>query len=351
MARGYDVHLACAISDCRDRVESTGITVHDLDLGRSDMSPVGALKSIAQIARLLHSLKPDIVHFVTIKPVLLGGIAARLMRCESVVSAISGMGYVFIAKGALARVRRKLVSHLYRVALGSKHVVAIFQNSSDAKLVSAMARLSPDQIEMIEGSGVDLNRFSRSPLPRGEAVLTFAGRLLVDKGLREFVKAACLLRERGLRARFIVAGELDPDNPASVARSELDSWIKDGIVEFAGYVDDLDKLFASSHVVVLPSYREGMPKVLLEAAACGRAVITTNVPGCRDAVDPGKTALLVPDGEVRPLADAMEALIKDRRRCQIMGKAGRLLAERCFGIENVVEAHLRLYSKLLTERQ
>lgn len=347
LSKGYDVHLACGITSLKDEIQTLGIQVHELKLHRSDVSPISIVGSVFQLVVLFLALRPSIVHLVTIKPVLLGGIAARLTRTRRVITAISGLGYIFTAKGNFARLRRVVVRVLYMAALRSKHVTAIFQNFADANLVSKYAGLKKNQIVMIKGSGVDLEKFRPQPLPEGDTVVTFAARLLVDKGIREFVEAAYVLRGEGIKARFLIAGSLDQENPASILPSELKSWCDDGVVELIGHQCNINQLFAASHIIVLPSYREGLPKVVIEAAACGRAVITTDVPGCRDAVISGKTALLVPAAVVAPLAHAMRTLIEDRTRCAAMGAAGRTLAEEKFDVRHVIDAHLSLYARLL----
>lgn len=344
---GYEVHLACASTGLKEELEARGLIVHELKLGRRDLSPTSLGGAVMRIAALLRLIRPDIVHLITIKPVLLGGIAARIAGVKNVVAAISGLGYVFISQGLSARVRRAFVSLLYRLALGSRHVVAIFQNPADAADVSKLAGLRAEQVKMIRGSGVDLEQFSPEPLPTGHTVLTFAGRLLIDKGLREFIDAAYMLKAQGVEARFLVAGDPDPDNPSSVDAAQLERWQEEGVVELIGSQEDVEDLFARSHAVVLPSYREGLPKTLAEAAACGRAVVTTDVPGCRDAVTPHKTAFLVPPMTVEPLAMAMKQLIEDRELCAAMGRAGRKLAEEAFGIDGVVDAHLSIYADML----
>ncbi|MEJ7775844.1 MAG: glycosyltransferase family 4 protein [Sphingomicrobium sp.] len=344
---GYEVHLACACTGLKEELEARGLIVHELRLGRRDLSLPSLGGGAMRIAALLRSIEPDIVHLITIKPVLLGGIAARLSGVKNVLAAISGLGYVFISQGISARVRRALVSFLYRLALGSRHVVAVFQNPTDAAEVCKIAGLRPEQVKIIRGSGVNLEQLSVKPLIGGDTVLTFAGRLLIDKGLREFIAAACMLKAQGVEARFLVAGDPDPDNPSSVDPAELERWREEGVVELIGYQDEIGDLFARSHAVVLPSYREGLPKTLAEAAACGRAVVTTDVPGCRDAVIPDESALLVPPMTVEPLAMAMKQLIEDRELCAAMGRAGRKLAEDAFGIDRVVDAHLSIYAEML----
>lgn len=342
---GYEVHLACGLTGRREEIESQGIVVHELPISRRGTAIGGELRSLWAMVSLMRTLRPDIVHLVTIKPVLIGGLAARLAGVKAVIAAISGMGFVFIARGLAARLRRALVAMLYRLALGRRHVTVIVQNPDDARLVARLAGIGPGQIETIRGSGVDLDQCAPKPLPDGVPVIVFAARLLADKGLREFVAAARLLKQQGVAARFIVAGSTDPGNPATVQDSEVEQWRSEGVAEFVGFRADIPRLFGEAHVVVLPSYREGLPKVLLEAAACGRAVITTDVTGCRDAVEAGRTALLVPVMAAEPLAAAMKRLIEDRAACAAMGKAGRELAQAEFSIERVVAAHLDIYAR------
>jgi glycosyltransferase involved in cell wall biosynthesis len=343
---GYEVHIACAFTDFRSFLEAKGLVTHQISLTRGRAGVFADLKSLRHMYELMRAEQPDLVHLVTIKPVLIGGLAARLAGVRSIVAAVSGLGYVFIAKGMAAYFRRLAARTLYAASLKGSAVTVIFQNPDDCRLVSAIASLKPRQVEMIPGSGVDLEIYRNIPPPSGETTFIFAARLLLDKGLREFVEAAALLRRQGLRARFIVAGERDGENAAAVSSRELQRWEQDGNVEFVGHQSDVPGLFAHAHVVVLPSYREGMPKVLLEAAACGRAVITTDVPGCRDAVIPNETALVVPPRSTGHLAAAMQKLIEDRDFCECLGKRGRVLAESRFSLESVVDRHLAIYRRL-----
>jgi glycosyltransferase involved in cell wall biosynthesis len=213
--------------------------------------------------------------------------------------------------------------------------------------LTKLAHLSDSKVAMIRGSGVDLAQYDHTPLPPGLPVVLLAARLLADKGVREFVQAARLLKQQGVSARFCLVGSVDPANPASLADTELAQWANEGMVELWGQRSDMPEVLSSARLVVLPSYREGLPKILLEAAACGRAVVTTDVPGCRDAIDPGVTGLLVPVRNATALADALKELINDPERCQGMGSAGHALAERAFDVRQVVAAHLRIYQELI----
>ena len=344
---GFDVHVATGPGEAGP-ITNLGILHHTLPLSRSGKNSMAELRSLWAIFRLMRRLKPDLVHLVTIKPVLYGGIMARLARVPATVAAISGLGTVFVDTDARARRVRKAVEVLYRLALGNRNIRVIFQNPDDCETLVALGAVRNAQAVLIRGSGVDLSAFPMLPEPPGTAVVSFAARLLNDKGVWEFVEAARLLQARGLDARFWLIGAADPGNPSSVSDKDLAAWRDEGIVELLGHRPEIPTLFAQSHIVVLPSYREGLPKVLIEAAACGRAVTTTNVPGCRDAIEPDQTGLLVPVRDPHALADSIQRLIEAPDLRRRMGAAGRALAEREFAIGQVVEAHLALYRELLS---
>jgi glycosyltransferase involved in cell wall biosynthesis len=226
----------------------------------------------------------------------------------------------------------------------------IFQNLADRATIEALGLRLDGRAEMIRGSGVDLAAFSAEPEPEGPPVVVMPARLLVDKGAREFVEAARMLRGRGVAARFVLAGDPDPQNPASVPPEMLAAWKAEGVVELPGHRQDMAALMRGAHLVVLPSYREGLPKALIEAAASGRAVVTTDTPGCRDAILPGETGLLVPVRDAAALAGAMAALLADPERRRAMGAAGRVLAEETFCVTGVVAEHLRIYDEMTGRR-
>lgn len=346
MRQGYDVHIATGVTSHQSELQQLGITVHPIEVARGSSNVLGIAKLFRQIHNVMRELRPDIVHLVTIKPVLLGGIAARLIGVPSVVAAISGLGYVFLDSGLIAIIRKRLVAFCYRIALGHINLKVIFQNPDDRALLMRLISLPAEKTELIRGSGIDLEKFRYLPVPEGIPVIMMAARLLADKGVREFVGAAKLLHHRHCHVRCCLVGEPDPENPSSISLSELSASIAEGIIEYCGQRRDIDSLMAKAHIVVLPSYREGLPKVLLEAAASGRAVITTNVPGCRDAITPDVTGLLVPAHDDVALANAIEFLLQNPARCLEMGKAGRKLAEQEFGVRDVVAKHLNIYRML-----
>lgn len=344
---GYKVHVATNITNKLNELEQYGFVVHSLLLDRGSTGVGDAWATLWQLWKVFRSVRPDVVHLVTIKPVLLGGLAARLARVPAVVAAVSGLGFVFVARGRKALLIRWAVERLYRVALGGSNLRVIFQNEDDRTRVAQLARLPANKTALIRGSGVDLRRFAAVPIPAGTPLVVFAARLLRDKGLLEFIEAARLLKQSGRRVRFVLVGAIDPANPSSVTQAVVEAWVCEGVVEWWGHQSGMPQVLAASSLVVLPSYREGLPKVLLEAAASGRAVVTTDVPGCRDAIDPGITGLLVPVRDAEALAEAIDILIHSPARCQVMGKAGRALAERAFDVRQVAAAHLRIYSDLI----
>lgn len=343
---GYDVHVACMPGPAVEAIIKEGFEFHALPLSRSGRNPVEEFGLIFSIWKLLWRLKPEVLHLVTIKPVLYGGIAARLAPVKGVVMAISGLGFVFLSTGFKAALTRCVVSTFYRIALGKRNLRAIFQNPDDRDLLLDIGGLQPSKAVMIRGSGVDLSSYAALPEPEEVPVVCLAARLLLDKGVVEFVEAAKFLKQRGVVARFQLIGDIDPGNPATVTSAQLEQWRKEGLLELFGYRNDIAALFAQANIVALPSYREGLPKVLVEAAACGRAVVTTDVPGCRDAIDPGVTGLLVPVRDAQALADSLELLIKDPVLRKKMGKAGRELANQAFAIEQIVEQHMDVYRQL-----
>ena len=339
---GFDVHVATTLTGPASTLEGHGFTVHPIAIDRRSTGLLNAWTLWRDMVRLLRRVRPDITHLVTIKPVLIGGLAARWVGVPRVVAAISGLGFVFTARGLQARLRSALVSALYRIALARRGVRVIFQNGDDQALLQRHAGIADAQVVRIRGSGVDVSAWPVYPLPEGPPVVLMAARLLVDKGVHEFVDAARQLRGRA-GARFVLAGDVDPGNPTSVDEGQLIQWVHEGLIEWWGHQEDMPSTLGSAHVVVLPSYREGLPKVLIEAAASARAVVTTDVPGCRDAVDAWNTALLVPARDGDSLAAAVGQLLDDRARCASMGQAGRRLAEEAFDISRVIKQHLEIY--------
>lgn len=344
--QGYTVHVATRDGEAVQEILEKGFIHHPISLSRNGSSLPSELTSLLSIWKLINEVEPDVLHLVTIKPVLYGGIASRFTPVKKVVAAVSGLGTLFLAEGFKAELKRNLGVVLYRCALRSNKTTVILQNLDDEQLLINLKAIKAEQTILIRGSGIDLTTFKASPERlSGTPIVTFAARLLFDKGIAEFVDAIKLLNEQGIVASYQIVGDLDLGNNTSVTTEDINDWKSIPNLVVLGYQKDMSAVFADSNIVVLPSYREGLPKVLIEAAACGRAVITTDVPGCRDAIEANKTGLLVPVKNSTELANAIAKLVTDSKLRVEMGIAGRQLAEREFAIEKVVDQHLSIYQQ------
>ena len=346
---GYAVHVATADGPDLQGIHLQGFTHHIVPFARSGQNPFSELAVLLCLVKLFWRVKPALVHLITIKPVLYGGIAARLAGINSVVSAVSGLGTVFIAFSVASHARRWLVTRMYRAAFKQKRLAVIFQNRDDLEVLLGSRSLRIEQARIIRGSGVALDDYPCLVEPDGKPVVVMASRLLKDKGVLEFIEAANILCDRGLSVEMRLIGTPDPGNPTSVTQQELDQWAAEGQIELLGYRKDIAMQYAAANIVCLPSYREGLPKSLVEAAACGRSIVTTDVPGCRDAITPNVTGLLVPVKDPEALANAIQVLIENPEFRQKMGQAGRSLAEDAFAIEKIVEQHMCIYRELLEQ--
>lgn len=340
---GIEVHILCGDTGKFGYLRDLGFSTHALPISRGGTSLFGEFKTLREVMRIVRYLNPEIVHAITIKPVIYSGIVSRLFRVKRYVASISGLGYVFTDQSIKAHIIRSVVKLLYRVALTGKNSQVIFQNHDDERIISQMVGMPPEQVNLIRGSGVDLKRYKPSLQKKQIPVVMFLARYLIDKGIREFVSAAQKLKEKGINARFSLVGSIDEGNPNTITATELGEWIKEKGVQDLGYSDNVADTLATADIVVLPSYREGLPKSLIEAAACGKAVVTTDVPGCRDAIESNVTGLLVPPKDPISLAEAIQYLIDNPDVREQMGKEGRRLAEEAFDIDNVVQKHMDVY--------
>ena len=325
-------------------LRAVGCDVEPWRLRRTGQRPHEEALALAHLVALYRKLKPDLVHHITVKAMIYGSLAARATGVRAVVNAVSGLGYVFLSSGVRARLRRRALWAGYRMALTTPHSAVILQNDDDEASLRELGVLEGARIVKIRGSGVNLARFPQSPEPEGQPLVVLPARMLRDKGVREFVDAARALKGT---ARFALVGGEDEGNPAGITRTELDKWVREGIVEWWGHRTDMPAVLAQANVVCLPSYREGMPKALLEAAAVGRAIVTTDAPGCRDAIASGQIGRMVPVKDSERLAQALKDLISspvDRRR---WGALAADYARQNFSEDGVLAQHLELYRSLL----
>lgn len=347
--QGYEVHLAAKVTNKRNALEERGLIIHDIDLDRRKIG-ITLLREFFIILSIIKKINPDIVHLVTIKPVLLGGIAARLTNISAVVTAISGLGYMYSNKGFISKIKRKILSVFYYCSLNHKNQVVIFQNIDDKSRLGSVNRSIYTKSILIPGSGVDLSLYTVKNFNKHTPVVMFASRLLASKGVREFVNVAKIINKKESIARFVLVGSIDLSNPESITQKEIDLWRDEGNVEIWGHRNNMHEVIPLANIVVLPSYYgEGLPKVLIEAAACGRAVITTDHPGCRDAIINGSTGVLVPVKNVSLLSKMILNLISDPIYCENLGLSGRKMAEERFDINQVVSNHMHVYKELLSK--
>lgn len=342
---GYDVHIATPRDVAATRIEKLGLPFHAIPLSRRGTSPATELATIAALTSLYRRLAPDIVHHVTAKPILYGGIAARIANVPAVVHAVSGLGHVFISSRPRARAIRQLIRGTYRVITEHPRCAVIFQNEDDRAAFGSAIRTS--RVVLIPGSGVDRALFPVTPLPEGGTPLVVVpSRMLWDKGIGEVVEAARQLRAKGTDLRVALVGDTDDGNPAAIPVSTLREWVDQGAVEWWGRREDMAAVMMQSTLVCLPSYREGMPKSLLEAVASGRPIVTTDVPGCRDVVAGTDVGMLVPARDSLALAQTIGALLGDRPKLLRMAEAAAANAP-TVGVEHVVARTLKLYGDLL----
>jgi len=349
--QGFTVHVAASPDETTAQLEEAGIHFHPLPFSRKGRHPLRELRTFLSLLALYRRLRPDLVHHVTIKPILYGGLAARIARIPAVVHAVAGLGYTFLARGKAASVFRDLVRFGYRKALSHGNQTVIFQNDDDRREFVSRGLVRPAETALIRGSGVDPDEFSPSASPAGHPLVVLPARLLWDKGVAEFVHAAAILKARGVKAQFALVGEPDPHNPASVSEDDLSAWRASGVVEVWGRSEDMPEVFRRAHIACLPSYREGLPRALLEAAASGLPIVTTDVPGCRDVVRDGYNGYLVPPREAHALADALEKLIRSAGERELMGRRGRAMVLEQFTLDHVVAETLKLYRTRMEKAQ
>jgi glycosyltransferase involved in cell wall biosynthesis len=344
---GYEVAVATRVNAHAEMITREGIRLIPLRLSRGGKNPLREWRTLWALFRVLRNEKPDILHNVAVKPVLYGTLAARLAGTHRVVNALAGLGHLFAVRER-AGLLRGVVKLAFRLLLRGYGQV-IVQNPDDLQLLESSGAILEGQATLIRGSGVDLTKFMPSPEPEGIPMIVFAARLLWDKGVKEFVEAATILKNEGIKGRFVIVGAPDAENHAAIPKDQLEAWASEGAIECWGQRADMSEILAASVLFCLPSYYgEGVPKVLLEAAASGRPLITTDMPGCREVVEDGVNGLLVQPRDAEGLSRAIRDLLNDKERRTQMGAASRHLAEASFGIDAVTTQTLSVYNALLS---
>lgn len=352
---GWEVHLLIGQPGselmeplAEAELKRQGLPYSRLSFRAVGFNPIWELIGMLQLLWHIARMKPSIVHTASPKAGLYGGLVSRLLRVPCLVVAISGMGFLFTGHmSGLKGMLKRLYSALLAWVCGHPNVTVIVQNQDDKQTLLQSGTARPSDVILIPGSGVNLSNYALARTSESQRLIVLPARLLRNKGVEEFVTAAKMIKEKGSDWRFALIGTADYANPSSIPETQIKVWADSGVVEWWGHREDMPIVYAQADIVCLPSYREGMPKCLLEAAAAGCAVVTSDVIGCREAIIPGETGDLVPAREAAALASALHALISDPDRCQRYGKAGRALAIARFGIEAVLETTLNTYDKLL----
>jgi len=348
IAAGYQVALLSRISHHRALIEASGVEVIDWSLNRSSRNPFLELHSIWKLYIALRKFSPSIVHAVALKPVLYSALACWLAGVHARVFALAGLGFVFSSRKSLARLLRPAVKLAYRCAFSGRFTRLILQNSDDKATLMTAGVIAVERIRLIRGAGVDTSAFSPQAEGSGVPLVVLPARMLWAKGVGEFVDCARSLKKKGIPARFVLVGEPDQQNPESVPMAQLADWVKEGTVEWWGHRDDMPDVLRQATVVCLPSsYGEGLPKVLLEAASCGRPIVTYDVPGCREIVIDGVNGILVPVKNIQALVVALEILLCDSELRRRMGRSGRQSVLKEFSQERVAAETMRVWAEVL----
>ncbi|AIT62984.1 glycosyltransferase family 4 protein [Coxiella burnetii] len=343
----YDVHVATPVSPLIEKIKEEGFSYHAIQIDRCGFNPFKDIFALFSLWKLYRRLQPDIVHHVAIKPVLYGGIAARLAGVPAVVNALTGLGFIFIAQSRYIRILRSILQQGYKLVFQHKNTCVIFQNEDDRTQFLQTKLLDPNNSVLIPGSGVSMSAFYPMEEMPGVPRVILASRLLWDKGVGEFVEAAKILKQKKIDACFILVGGIDSENPSAINQKQLEHWESEGLIEWWRESTEMLAIMHRANIVCLPSYREGLPRVLVEAAASGRAIVTTDVPGCRDVVCDGENGLLVPVKNSEELASAIEILIQNPELRKEMGRRGRARVESKYELDKINFQTMMVYETLL----
>ena len=340
---GYEVAVATRVAKHADIIQKAGIRLIPFELSRHAGNP---MLEFWALIKLYRREKPDIVHHVALKLVLYGALAVRFTNISAQVNAVTGLGWLFISSNPIVRLGHPLATWFLARLLNSPNSRVIVQNPDDEELL-AKAGVLQSRIRMVQGVGVDTDKFLPVSELKGPVCVVLAARLLWDKGVGEFVDAARDLKQKVSNVRFVLVGNPDIDNPASIPEETIRAWEKENIVEWWGYHEEMVSIFHSTHIACLPSYREGLPKVLIEAASCGLPIVSTDVPGCREIVRDDYNGILVPKGDSFSLSNALLRLIKDPDLRAQMGKRSRELVVDKFSSKHVITKTLNIYKEFV----
>ncbi len=348
---GYKVSLVTKPGAYSEKISAMGINVFPVDIARSISSPLRELKTIYILIGIYRKVSPDLLHHVSLKSIFLGSIASLFARSPKIINAYTGLGYIFISTTWFSKLFRLFFFSMLSLLTRSNKYYSIVQNNDDAILLKDRGLIHYDRYTLIPGSGVDIEEFKYTPeQDTNIPIVMFASRLLVDKGIYDFIEACKLIKKDNVSSKFILVGSVDLQNPSSINESEVESWVEDYLVEWWGCRSDMYEVICQSNIICLPSYREGLPKVLLEAASIGRAIVATDVPGCRDCVQNGVNGFTVPPRDPVSLALAIKQLIGADETRRKMGKAGHDMIRNRYDVSTINHRTLSLYNDLVNDQ-
>ena len=346
MLDGYDVHIATQFTRYKKMLLKMGFKAHDISFNENSVNLLKAILPIFQIFLLIRKIKPTIFHLISLKPIIFGGFVSFISPINTLVISITGLGSMFLKKGIFYKIREYIFNLFYRIIFLFPNLKVILQNKSDLNYLIKKAKLKKNKTEIIRGSGIDLKSLKFSEIPKNVPIIIMAGRIIADKGVFEYIKSIQYLKKYNFKGKFYLVGDTDYKNPSAIKKSTINYWHKKKIITYIKYQKKISPFLKKSTIVVLPSYREGFPKILMEAAACGRPVVATNVPGCKDAIIKNITGILVPPRNHLLLANAIKNLSNNRKKLETIGKAARKHALKNFDVNHVVSKHLYIYKSL-----
>lgn len=347
---GYEVVVVTQVSNHADVISAAGFKLVPVIFPRSIRRPWEDIKSLFSILKIYRRERPDIIHHVALKPVVYGSLIAMFAGrgyYPVIINALTGLGFVFTSTNRSVGILRILLKFILRFIFGRKNSHLILQNKDDKRMLIDSGIVRSDQVTLIRGSGVDIDAFKPVEISGNSVTVMLVARMLRDKGVEEFFSAANQLKKQNIQARFVLVGDTDPENPSALSIEKLEQWQSTGIIEWWGKQKNMTEVYKQAQIVVLPSYREGLPMVLLEAAACALPIVATDVPGCREIVIDGENGILVPVKDINALAKAMKDLIISSGLRKQMGEKGRILVEKEFSIDRVITETLNLYKNTL----
>lgn len=346
---GAEVVIMTHLGDFCPQLEKEGFRIIPWKISRRSLNPFRELHSLLQVIKVYYDEEPDIAHHVALKPIAYGGVAARICRRVPSVNSITGLGPIFIHSRPLFRALRRVMTTILRWVFGASNCHVVFQNHDDRGFIVAQGIVTEEKTIVVPGFGVDTENFAPLPEPDGVPIVMLPARMLWEKGIKEFVEAAAGLRERAVPVRMVLVGAPDPNNPGCIAEAQLKQWEESGAIEWWGKRTQMPTILGQAQVVCLPSYREGMPKVLMEAAACARPIVTTEAPGCSLVVRHGENGFLVPVKDSEALSRAITDLLNNKGLRRKMGAAGRARALEEFSENRIAHQILDVYQALLNE--